>query len=192
MHFLTVIYSRAMGLLSRLMFKLISLPAPLVYAGSGSSATLTSAIASFGHQRLLVVTDKMLVELGLVKRITDDLESRGISIELYDAILPDPDFSQVENGIICCRQSGCDGVLAIGGGSVLDAAKVIAICAGTDQTPTGIQGYFKVSRRGLPNYCVPTTAGTGSEATMVSVITDPISETKCFIVDPKLVPTAKL
>ncbi len=190
MHFLTVLYSRAMGLLSRLMLKLISLPAPLVYAGSDSSATLASAIASFGHRRLLVVTDKMLVELGLVKRITDTLEKHGVSVEIYDAILPDPDFSQVENGIIYCRDSGCDGVLAIGGGSVLDAAKVIAICAGTDQTPADIQGYFKISSRGLPNYSIPTTAGTGSEATMVSVITDSTSETKCFIVDPKLVPDA--
>lgn len=190
MHFLTVLYSRLMSLISRLMLKMISLPAPLVYAGSGSSYSLTDAIASFGHQRLLVVTDKMLVELGLVKRITDKLEKHGINIELYDAILPDPDFSQVESGVIYCKQSGCDGVLAIGGGSVLDAAKVIAICAGTDQTPAGIKGYFSVKSRGLPNYAIPTTAGTGSEATMVSVITDPFSETKCFIVDPKLVPDA--
>ncbi|WP_372748991.1 iron-containing alcohol dehydrogenase [Litorivivens sp.] len=190
MHFLTVLYSRAMGLLSRIMLKFISLSSPLIYSGAGSYATLCSAIARFGHKKVLVVTDKMLVELGLVGQVVAELEKQGIQTEIYDAVLPDPDFSQVENGIKHCLQHSCDAVLAIGGGSSLDAAKVIAICSGSDQAPRDILGYFSVSSRGFPIYCIPTTAGTGSEATMVSVITDAEARTKCFIVDPKLVPNA--
>ncbi len=190
MHFLTVLYSRAMGLLSRLLLAVVSLPAPLVYSGAQSSAQLTSAIARFGHKRLLVVTDKMLVELGLVAQVTEGLSKQGVCVDIFDAVLPDPDFSQVDAGIAMARESQCDGVLAIGGGSALDAAKVIAICAGSAQEPKDLVGYFSLKERGLPIYCVPTTAGTGSEATMVSVITDKQAQTKCFMVDPKLVPDA--
>ena len=190
MHYLTVLYSRAMTLLSRLILKFISVPSPLVYAGAGSSTALMNGIGNFGHQRVLVVTDKMLVELGLVKQVTESLAEQGIDVVIYDGILPDPDFGQVEEGIARCKQHRCDAVLAIGGGSALDAAKVIAICSGSDQEPTSILGYFNIKSRGLPIYCVPTTAGTGSEATMVSVVTNTQTETKCFIVDPKLVPDA--
>jgi alcohol dehydrogenase len=189
-HFLIVLYSRAMVILSHIIMKFISMPSPMIYSGAGSSAALCAAIGRFGYQRVLVVTDAMLVELGLVGRVVAELEKCGVAVEIYDAILPDPDFSQVEGGIKRCRQSGCDAVLAIGGGSSLDAAKMIAIAAESEQPPRKMQGYFKVAKRGLPLYCIPTTAGTGSEATMVSVITDTVSSTKCFIVDPKLMPDA--
>ncbi|MFT5888588.1 MAG: alcohol dehydrogenase [Zhongshania sp.] len=190
MHFLIVLYSRVMTVLSRITMKFISVPSPMIYSGAGSAAALCAAIGRFGYKRVLVVTDNMLVELGLVGRVTGELEKCGVAVEIYDAILPDPDFSQVEGGIEHCRHSDCDAVLAIGGGSSLDAAKVIAIAAGSKQLPRKMQGFFKVAKRGLPLYCIPTTAGTGSEATMVSVITDTASSTKCFIVDPKLVPDA--
>lgn len=190
MHFLTVLYSRAMALLSRFMMRSMSVPSPMIYSGSGSSAALCAAIGRFGYKRVLVVTDSMLVELGLVGRVTAELEKCGIAIEVYDAILPDPDFSQVEGGIALCKQACCDAVLAIGGGSSIDAAKVIANSAGSAQALRSMEGFFKVSGLGLPFYCIPTTAGTGSEATMVSVITDAARSTKCFIVDPKLVPDA--
>ena len=190
MHLFTVLYSKLMSLLSRVLMTFITLPAPLVFVGAGSSAALCKAIVGFGHKRVLVVTDKMLVELGIVAQATKALEEQGIGVEIYDAILPDPDFAQVDGGIQHCRTHSCDAVLAIGGGSSLDAAKIIALSAGSDQSPRDVLGFFKVSQRGLPTYCLPTTAGTGSEATMVSVITDTASSTKCFIVDPKLVPSA--
>lgn len=190
MHLFTVLYSKLMSLLSRVLMTFITLPAPLVFVGAGSSAALCKAIVGFGHKRVLVVTDKMLVELGIVAQATKALEEQGIGVEIYDAILPDPDFAQVDGGIQHCRTQNCDAVLAIGGGSSLDAAKIIALSAGSDQSPRDVLGFFKVSQRGLPTYCLPTTAGTGSEATMVSVITDTASSTKCFIVDPKLVPSA--
>lgn len=179
-----------MAVISHLTMKFISVPSPMIYSGAGSSAALCGAMGRFGYERVLVVTDRMLVELGLVGRVTAELEKCGVAVVIYDAILPDPDFSQVEGGIACCKSAGCDAVLAIGGGSSLDAAKVIAIGAGSEQTVRKMEGFFKVSDRGLPLYCIPTTAGTGSEATMVSVITDTATSTKCFIVDPKLVPDA--
>ncbi|MFT5605428.1 MAG: alcohol dehydrogenase [Paracoccaceae bacterium] len=190
MHLLTVLYSRAMAILSRMTMRSISIPSPMIYSGAGSSAALCAAIGRFGYKRVLVVTDSILVELGLVQRVTVELEKCGLAVEIYDGVLPDPDFSQVESGIARCKQAGCDAVLAIGGGSSLDAAKVIATSAGSEQTLSTMEGFFKVSSRGLPLYCIPTTAGTGSEATMVSVITDAARSTKCFIVDPKLVPDA--
>lgn len=179
-----------MAVLSHITMKFISVPSPMIYSGAGSATALCAAIGRFSCKRVLVVTDSVLVELGLVGRVTAELEKIGVAVEIYDAILPDPDFSQVEGGITLCQKMRCDAVLAIGGGSSLDAAKVIAVSAGSGQLPRKMQGFFKVAKRGLPLYCIPTTAGTGSEATMVSVITDAANSTKCFIVDPKLVPDA--
>ena len=159
-----------MAVLSHITMKFISVPSPMIYSGAGSATALCAAIGRFSCKRVLVVTDSVLVELGLVGRVTAELEKIGVAVEIYDAILPDPDFSQVEGGITLCQKMRCDAVLAIGGGSSLDAAKVIAVSAGSGQLPRKMQGFFKVAKRGLPLYCIPTTAGTGSEATMVSVI----------------------
>ncbi len=93
-------------------------------------------------------------------------------------------------GLPSSRESRADAVLAVGGGSPIDAAKAMIACLATDCNPTALDGYFKVRGSVVPFFAIPTTAGTGSEVTVVSVVSDPAAKRKFAIVDNKLVPVA--
>lgn len=171
-------------------FKLMPSLAYMTFNGRGSTTQLCRHIARLGYQRVLIVSDKPLVELGIVQRAVDALQSQGVEAVIYDGILPDPTFAMVEEGLALRRQHGCDAVLAIGGGSSIDCAKTLAITAENGGDPRKMVGYFKVKKTPLPLFALPTTSGTGSEATIAAVVSDPDSHEKCFIADPKLLPLA--
>ena len=107
-------------------------PKPLLFSGEGSSFSLCEAIAAFGLRKVLVVTDKPLVELGIPETTLNTLNSLGVETVVYDGVLPDPTRQVVDDGISLLKSSGCDSVLAFGGGSSIDAAKVIALAAAND------------------------------------------------------------
>jgi len=94
------------------------------------------------------------------------------------------------NGVARLREFGADAVLAVGGGSPIDAAKAIIACHAKGCRPDELDGYFKVRAGVVPFFAIPTTAGTGSEVTVASVISDPVAKRKFAIVDNKLVPLA--
>lgn len=161
---------------------------PLLLSGPGSSLQLCRAIADLGATRVLVVSDAVLVKLGLVAPLVRALEERGVACAIYDGVEPDPTHAQIDAGAARAREHRADAVLAVGGGSVMDAAKLIAACVGNDTAVAGLVGNFKVKLAPLPIYCVPTTAGTGSEVTVVAVVSDTLAKTKTPIVDGKLMP----
>lgn len=168
--------------------KLIPDRVPMTLLGPGASKDLCAAISQAGARKLLIVTDAMLVKLGLVAKITRALEANGVSWSIYDGVKPDPTSDQVEAGVAMLRRDGCDAVLAIGGGSPMDAAKIIAAVATNDKPLKKLEGLLKVRRTPLPLYAIPTTAGTGSEVTIAAVVSDPTTHAKKFFVDPKLLP----
>lgn len=161
---------------------------PMTLLGAGSSKDLCEAIAQAGAKKLLIVTDAMLVRLGLVGQITRALEDNGVAWCVYDGVEPDPTSAHVEAGLALLRRERCDAVLALGGGSPMDAAKVIAAAATNDKPLRKLEGLLKVRRPPLPLYAIPTTAGTGSEVTIAAVVSDPVTHAKKFFVDPKLLP----
>ena len=108
-----------------------------VFAGSGSSGELCRHILRTGARRILVVTDKPLRDLGVVDKAIAPLLAADVSVEVYDGVLPDPTFDQVAEGAKVARASNSDTVLAIGGGSSIDAAKLIAASATSDEDPAG-------------------------------------------------------
>lgn len=169
-------------------FKLMPSRAYLAFSGEGSTAQLCKHIAGLGAKRVLVVTDKPLVELGLVGRATDALRDHGVETVVYDGILPDPTFSMVEAGLALQRQHQCDAVLAMGGGSSIDTAKTIAAAAANGGDARKLVGYFKVKAAALPLYAIPTTAGTGSEVTIAAIVSDSDTHEKFIVADPKLLP----
>ncbi|HEY2772847.1 MAG TPA: iron-containing alcohol dehydrogenase [Candidatus Binatia bacterium] len=168
--------------------KLIPDRVPMTLLGPGSSKDLCSAIAQAGTKKLLIVTDRMLVRLGLVAGITASLEESGVAWCIYDGVEPDPTSEHVAAGLEVLRRERCDAVLAVGGGSPMDAAKVIAAAATNDKPLHKLEGLLKVRRPPLPLYAIPTTAGTGSEVTIAAVVSDPVTHKKKFFVDPKLLP----
>ena len=168
---------------------ILPFPKPTLFSGPGSSLELCDAIAQMGTGRVLIVTDAMLVEIGLLDAIQERLTGLGIDFHVYDGVKPDPTIDQIERGLEQLKGHGCEAILAVGGGSSIDAAKVIAARATNDKPVRKMEGLFRVFRATLPLYAVPTTAGTGSEVTVAAVVSDPERQAKSAIMDPKLVPT---
>ena len=160
------------------------------FAGKGSSRQLCDHIVRTGVKKVLVVTDKPLRELGVVDRAIAGLLESGIDIAYYDGVLPDPTYEQVAAGVAVVQQHGSEVILAIGGGSSIDAAKIIAASATSDQSPVDWVGFGKVKHDVLKLYTIPTTSGTGSEATMGAVISDAITHEKGVISGGTLLPAA--
>src|SRR6266850_2496026 len=125
-----------------------------------------------------------------VGEIQASLERAGISSELFSDFQPDPTDQNVMAGVERFRAAGADSILAIGGGSALDVAKIIGAASTNREPLSEFQGYQRIPRAGPPLVAMPTTAGTGSEATKVAVITDTSRNVKMMILDSKLTPTA--
>lgn len=162
----------------------------LTFAGAGSAAQLCAHIRRCGHRRVLVVTDKPLRELGIVDRALAGFAGTDVDIAYYDGVEPDPTFTHGEEGTREQRQHASDAILAIGGGSAIDCAKLVAASATSNEDPRGWVGLGKVKHDVLPIFAIPTTAGTGSEATMGAVISDPQTHEKSVISGSGLGPVA--
>ncbi len=166
----------------------LNIPKPTVFMSKGSSIRLCESVAQFGLEKVLIVTDRALYELGLLNEILEQLTNDGMAYHLFTDVEPDPTFDVVEQGLRAYRQHNCDSVMAIGGGSSIDAAKVIALAATNDVEPTQLVGILKGRKPSAPFFAIPTTAGTGSEATIGAVISDSISHKKEIVIDTKIVP----
>ncbi len=165
-------------------------PKALTFTGADSVKDLCRTISQFGVDKVLIVTDKPLVQLGTLDTTLAWLTEQGVAHEIYDGVLPDPTQSVVDSGIAVLKQAQCDAVLAFGGGSSIDAAKVIALAAANDCRAEDCLGLKQCKLPTLPFFAVPTTAGTGSEATMFAVISDNETHEKGGVVDPTLIPCA--
>ena len=139
---------------------------PQLYSGPGSSIQLVEHIADTGVKKLLVVTDAMLMKIGLLNPMLDKLKQMGVDCFVYDGVMPNPTIEQIENGLSILKREGCAAILAVGGGSSIDAAKVIAARATNPYRIVHMSGLMRVAFKLLPLYAVPTTAGTGSEVTV--------------------------
>lgn len=172
------------------MVKLVPQPRPVVLVGPDAAPRLCRMIGEFGIRRVLIVTDAVLVKLGIVGPLRDALAARGLEVAVFDAILPDPTYPVVRQGHAAALAHRAEAILAVGGGSSIDAAKVIAAMVTSGKPPEKLLGFFKLSKPMLPLFVVPTTAGTGSEVTVAAVLTDPVHHSKAAVVDPRVVPVA--
>jgi alcohol dehydrogenase class IV len=170
--------------------KLVPQPRPVVFLGPDAALRLCRMIGEFGFRRVLIVTDAVLVRLGLVAPLGAELAARGIEVRIFDGILPDPTYPVVRQGHEAALAHDADAILAVGGGSSIDAAKVIAAMVTSRKAPEKLLGFFRLSKPMLPLFVVPTTAGTGSEVTVAAVLKDPVRQSKAAVVDPRIVPAA--
>jgi alcohol dehydrogenase class IV len=168
--------------------KLLPDKIPVTFVGPQAARELCESIAHTCSEKVLVVTDATLVEIGLIDRITDSLDAVGLRWSVYSGVEPDPTFAQVEAGAAQLEREGCKVILAVGGGSSMDASKVIAAMATNPGPLSKLEGMMKIKRAPMPLFAIPTTAGTGSEVTLVAVISDSETHTKKFFTDPKLIP----
>lgn len=161
-----------------------------VFAGSGSSRQLCEHIVRTGVKKILVVTDKPLRELGVLDQAISALQEAPVELAIYDGVLPDPTFEQVQAGAAIAKAQGSEAVVAVGGGSAMDAAKIISAVITSDEDPQNWVGFGKLKHELLPIYAIPTTSGTGSEATMGAVIKNTQTHEKNIISGGTLLPAA--
>jgi alcohol dehydrogenase len=147
-------------------------------------------LVSFHAERTLIVVDPFFASADFVGEIRGTLSGKGIATEVFTDFQPDPTDQNVLAGAERFSRFGADSVLAIGGGSALDVAKMIGVSAANPGPVSQFQGYHRVAKAGPALVAVPTTAGTGSEATKVAVVTDTARNVKMMILDAKLMPTA--
>ncbi|KAA2235007.1 iron-containing alcohol dehydrogenase [Salinarimonas soli] len=144
---------------------------PSVIFGAGSIRRIGELIRARLGTRALVVTDAGLVRAGLVAPALDALERSGVAVAVYDAVVADPPESLVLAAADAARAHGADCVVGLGGGSSLDVAKVVALVARSGEALADIYGVGLARGPRLPLMLVPTTAGTGSEVTPISILT---------------------
>jgi alcohol dehydrogenase class IV len=168
-----------------------NVPATIV-TGAGASRDLVPQLARLDARRVLFVTDAFMEESGLAARFIRELEQAGIGVALFAGVQPDPTDENARAGLRAYVAGKCDGIVALGGGSSIDAAKAIAILTTNAEPLSQYQGYHQVPRAGAPLVVIPTTAGTGSEVTKVAVITDTARDVKMMMLDRHLLPTVAL
>ncbi|RED50770.1 iron-containing alcohol dehydrogenase [Aestuariispira insulae] len=157
----------------------------------GAANGLASHAEETGMSRILLVTDAAILKLGLLEDAIQSLVAAGLSYQVFQDVTPDPEEAIVLAAVDLARDMRADGVVAIGGGSSMDVAKLVAVLATSEQELSDIYGVGQVRGRRLPLILAPTTAGTGSEVTPISIITTGRNE-KMGVVSPQLLPDMAL
>ncbi len=163
-----------------------------IVTGGGCRAQAADLLFSLRAHRTLIVVDPYFAASEFVTEIRSALNAKGIAADLFTDFQPDPTDRNVLDGVERFRAADADSIVAIGGGSALDVAKMIGVAAANAGPVSQFQGYHRIPNPGPPLVAIPTTAGTGSEATKVAVITDTERNVKMMILDAKLMPTVAI
>ena len=180
------LYCRAFQLAFRLALPLLPYREPTQLDGLNSIPPLLEGKGIFS---VLLVTDRSVRALGLTRPLEEALEARGIRCAVYDGVVPNPTIQNVEEARQLYLEAGARAIIAVGGGSAMDCAKGVGARIARPRKPVfKMKGLLKVLRPTPLTIAVPTTAGTGSEATLAAVITDPEAKHKYPINDFVLIP----
>ncbi len=158
--------------------------------GGGARKQLPDLVKQLGGSRVLVVTDPGVIQLGVAAEIVALLESAGLNVAVFDQVQPDPTDENVAAGLAALLAHKADFIVALGGGSPIDVAKVVAVRPTNPSPLPTYMGLHKIANPGVPLIVVPTTAGTGSEASKVAVITDLARHVKMMMLSGPLLPRA--
>jgi alcohol dehydrogenase class IV len=164
----------------------------LMAIGGGSVGQISEVLAKFGLSRPLVVTDPYMVSSRLVRRCLDPLAGAGIVAEVFSATIPEPTDTIIAAGVDVLRRGRFDCLIGFGGGSPIDTAKAMAILATGDAPMRHYKVPFQADVAALPIIAIPTTAGTGSECTRFTVITDHARDEKMLIAGLAALPLAAI
>lgn len=156
--------------------------------GINASEKLVDYIQQLNMTRVLILTDKGVLNSSAVKKIEKNLIDSSINYSIYSDITPEPEIAVVLQTKSFFDHDSFDGIVAIGGGSVIDTAKCVAIYGSNNEPLETLFGEDKVKAKGLPLIVLPTTAGTGSEVTNISILSDTANQVKRGIVSDYLLP----
>ncbi|HBC3595918.1 L-threonine dehydrogenase [Vibrio parahaemolyticus] len=156
--------------------------------GAGCLKDTANSIQSQGFKKGLIVTDKILNQIGVVKQVQDLLTERGVATVVFDGTQPNPTITNVNDGLALLKENECDFVISLGGGSPHDCAKGIALVASNGGKIGDYEGVDQSAKPMLPLIAINTTAGTASEMTRFCIITDEERHIKMAIVDKHTTP----
>lgn len=160
------------------------------YHGKGAIAEIASEAKGRGFKKAFVCSDPDLIRFGVTKKVLDVLENASLAYEVYSDIKPNPTIENVQNGVAAFKASGADYIIAIGGGSSMDTAKAIGIIIENPEFAdvVSLEGVAPTTKKSVPIFAVPTTAGTAAEVTINYVITMRLKIRKMVCVDPHDIP----
>ena len=162
---------------------------PVLLKGEDAVLKLPAFIKSKGINKVLIVTDKGLMNLHLLDPMIEVLKKEGMEYVIFDGVQPNPTIPNIEDCKDAYIKNKCQGIIAFGGGSPMDCAKAAgARVVKPKQSVRQMRGYLKVHKKIPPFFAVPTTAGTGSETTLAAVVSDPTTHEKNAIGDSCLRP----
>jgi len=161
---------------------------PVLIIGSGASQRVGEESRKLGVKKGLIVTDEVLLKLGILDNIKQVLSQAKVQFTIYSGVFTEPTVEFVQEGLKTYKENGCDFLLAIGGGSAIDTAKAITVMATNAGSIEDYMGLGKIPKAGAPFIAIPTTAGTGSEVTQFTIITDTKRDVKMLIGSPFLIP----
>ncbi len=164
----------------------------IIAQGGGSLADLPQILAQLGLSHPFIVTDPFLAESGLLAALTDILDANGLPHGLFSDTVADPTSSVIEQAVAAFRETACDCVIGFGGGSPIDTAKAVAVLAQRDIPYTDLKVPAQIDAPGFPIIAIPTTAGTGSEATRFTIITNEASGEKMLCAGLGFLPIAAI
>jgi alcohol dehydrogenase class IV len=167
------------------------IPSTILF-GAGASRELPNQVKRLRARHALIVTDPFFAQNGLADEFSALLQKHDLAATIFAGVQPDPTDLNVRAGLRVFHDSGADIVVGLGGGSSIDAAKAIAMLTSNAEPMRQYMGYHKVPNAGAPMIAIPTTAGTGSEATRVAVISDTERQEKMMMLDAHLMPVVAL
>ncbi len=169
--------------------RLMPFKMPETLKGEGCVTKLPTAIKARGHKKIMVVTDRNLLNAGLLDNMLEAMEKADLQFVIYCGVHSNPTDKEVFAGLNLYEKSRCDALVAFGGGSPIDCCKgIAAVSANKGKTIEQLKGLSKVGKKTPEIFAVPTTAGTGSETTITAVITEDTLHHKILINDTSLIP----
>lgn len=157
---------------------------PVLRFGAGSVDQIGDLLAGMGVVRPIIVTDAFLVSVGVAARVADALRTAGLETTVFDGTIPDPTTDSLEAGVAAIAAHSADSIVALGGGSPIDTAKALSVLAVRGGHMRELKAPYQFTGEALPVIAVPTTAGTGSEVTQFTIITDSESGEKMLCAGP--------
>lgn len=173
------------------MSNMITLPS-ILQIGGGAVQQLPTILTSLSSTRPCLITDATMVELGIADTVIQILRAQGVAVSCFSEVMPEPNEHSITAAVDMVATGNFDSLIALGGGSAIDSAKAIALLATHGGKMRDYKVPYKVLKQSIPVIAVPTTAGTGSECTGVTIISDSESSEKMLCMGPGLMPKAAI
>ncbi len=178
--------------MSRALVELRKFVAPEFVIGADARLLAGRYVKNFGAQHVFIVTGPHIISAGWVKDVTQSLDAEGIGHTLFSGVTPNPRDLEVTTGAALYEESGCNAIIAIGGGSPIDCAKGIGIVVSNKKNILAFEGVDNVAIPPPPMICIPTTAGTGADVSQFAIINDTERRVKIAIISKMIVPDIAL